>query len=192
MIVCLCREAPWHWHRHHPNRKMFVAIDYWSGGPGRFKPSAVNWGRESSIQRPDVEEGVLDCIEENPGVSMRQIGTDLNAAQMTMWRVLHEPLLYPYHLQHIQLSSTRDPLSLVCSTVCRTSLLFSECYFQMRQVFVGMASIVHNHYQWAEDNLHGVLESRHRQQFSINIWASIVGELVGLCGLPMTTATLSC
>jgi hypothetical protein len=62
----------------------------------------------------------------------------------------------------------------------------------MRQVFVGMASIVHNHYQWAEDNLHGVLESRHRQQFSINIWASIVGELVGLCGLPMTTATLSC
>lgn len=34
--------------------------------------SAVNWGRERSIQTRDVEESVLDCIEENPGVSMRQ------------------------------------------------------------------------------------------------------------------------
>jgi hypothetical protein len=39
---------------------------------------------------------------------------------------------------------------------------------------------IHNKHKWAEENPHGVIHSRHQQQFSINMWAGIVGDcLVG-------------
>jgi hypothetical protein len=33
----------------------------------------------------------------------------------------------------------------------------------------------HNNQLWAEENPHGVVQSRHQQQFSINVWACTVG-----------------
>jgi hypothetical protein len=33
---------------------------------------------------------------------MKQVGEELNVSHMTIWRVLHEQLLYPYHLQKVQ------------------------------------------------------------------------------------------
>jgi hypothetical protein len=39
---------------------------------------------------------------------------------------------------------------------------------------------IHNQHQWAEENPHAVIRSRHHQQFSINMWTGIVGGcLVG-------------
>jgi hypothetical protein len=35
---------------------------------------------------------------------------------------------------------------------------------------------IHNQHQWAEKNPHGVIHSRHQQQFSINFRAGIVGH----------------
>jgi hypothetical protein len=35
---------------------------------------------------------------------------------------------------------------------------------------------IHNQQQWAEENHHGVIHSRHQQQLSINVWAGIVGK----------------
>jgi hypothetical protein len=37
---------------------------------------------------------------------------------------------------------------------------------------------IHNQHQWAEENPHGVIHSRHQQQFSINVLAGIVGDCV--------------
>jgi hypothetical protein len=34
----------------------------------------------------------------------------------------------------------------------------------------------HSHGQWIEDSPHGLLQSRHEQQFSLNIWAGIAGN----------------
>jgi hypothetical protein len=43
----------------------------------------------------------------------------------------------------------------------------------------------HNNYVWAEENPHAVVQSRHQQQFSINVWAGIIGDvLVGSQVLP--------
>jgi hypothetical protein len=39
---------------------------------------------------------------------------------------------------------------------------------------------IHNQHQWAEENPHGVIHSRHQQLFSVNVWAGIVFDyLVG-------------
>jgi hypothetical protein len=43
----------------------------------------------------------------------------------------------------------------------------------------------HNNHVWAEENPHAVVQSRHQQQFSINVWAGIIGDvLVGPHVLP--------
>jgi hypothetical protein len=44
---------------------------------------------------------------------------------------------------------------------------------------------IHNQHQWAEKNPHGLIHSRHQQQFNINMRAEIVGDwLVGPHVLP--------
>jgi hypothetical protein len=65
-------------HRRHPNRKT-------------FKPPPVSREREESVQTPNVEEPVFGRVEENPGVSTRQVATDVE--EMTLWRMLHEQCL---------------------------------------------------------------------------------------------------
>jgi hypothetical protein len=53
-----------------------------------------------------------------------------------------------------------------------SSVLFTD------EVRFGTGGIIniHNQHQWAEENHHGVIHSRHQQQFSINVCAGIVGE----------------
>jgi hypothetical protein len=34
----------------------------------------------------------------------------------------------------------------------------------------------HNHHKWAENNPHGVLQSKLQQNFSINVWALTLGD----------------
>jgi hypothetical protein len=35
----------------------------------------------------------------------------------------------------------------------------------------------HNNHMWAEENPHADVQSRHQQQFSINVWAGIIGDV---------------
>jgi hypothetical protein len=100
----------------------------------------------------------------------------LNILKMTIWRVLHDQLWYPYCAQQVQGLKTSDSPPL--QTLCR-------CSFQLRQIF-GRNGIInfHNHQQWVEDKPHGELQSRHHRQFSINVSAGTVGNcLAGPCVL---------
>jgi hypothetical protein len=36
----------------------------------------------------------------------------------------------------------------------------------------------HNNHMWAEENPHTVVQSRHQQQLSINVWAGIIGDVL--------------
>jgi hypothetical protein len=39
----------------------------------------------------------------------------------------------------------------------------------------------HNLHAWADVSPHNILESRHQQRFSLNIWAGVLGDqLIGL------------
>jgi hypothetical protein len=50
--------------------KTFSGIDYQLRWTGIFKSLAINQRRDRAIQTPGIEH-VLDCVEENLGVSMR-------------------------------------------------------------------------------------------------------------------------
>jgi hypothetical protein len=70
--------------------------------PGTFKSFSMDWGRERAFRTSVMEERVLDRADRDVGVSTRQVEEELNVAHMTIWRVLHEHLLSPFHLQRVQ------------------------------------------------------------------------------------------
>jgi hypothetical protein len=55
-----------------------------------------------------------------------------------------------------------------------SSVLFAD---QKRFGTDGIINI-HNQHQWTKENPHGVIHSRHKQQFIINVWAGIVLVIV--------------
>jgi hypothetical protein len=152
------------------------------------------------MQTPDIEERVLGQVEENLGVSMRQVAAELNAMQMNVWRALHKLLLYPLHLQWVQGlkpadCSAQETLCQWFGQQCSVPLFLLLVLFS-GDTCLGWDGILdfHSHHHWAEDNPHGVLQSRHQQQFNVNIWAGIVGDcLVGPhISLQTTTTEISC
>jgi hypothetical protein len=97
-------------------------------------------------------------------------------------------VVYSYHLQAQGLVADDLPAQ---ENFCQCFVPQSAEHFFVSSVLFadearfGIDSIIniHNQHQWAEENHqnhHGVIHCRHQQQFSINVWAGIVGEcLVG-------------
>jgi hypothetical protein len=70
--------------------------------------------------------------------------------------------------------------------MCAEPFLFSSVLFAYEAAFTRNGIITfHNNHMWAEENPQAVVQSRHQQQFSINVWAGIIGDiLVGFHVLP--------
>jgi hypothetical protein len=63
---------------------------------GAFVLNQMGWGRQQSVTTTDLDERVLHHMEQEPGTSMRR------SPPNTVVRLLHEQLLYPYHLYWVQ------------------------------------------------------------------------------------------
>jgi hypothetical protein len=50
----------------------------------------------------DMEEDILRAVERSPGTSTRRLARCHQISQRTVVRVLHDQLLCPFHVQHIQ------------------------------------------------------------------------------------------
>lgn len=175
-----------------PNDRTFTNSHRHLREYGSFKTSRRDAGRPRVARNPLTEEQLLNAIDENPSLSTRQIGRDLNVCHTTVWRILHEYSLYPYHIQRIQGLLPQDfPRRLEFSRwilrKCTTHPNFlSRILFTDEAQFTrdGVVNF-HNVHVWAEENPHEIRQSRHQEQFSINVWAGIVGdEIIGPFYLP--------
>jgi hypothetical protein len=88
--------------RHLPHRYTFVNIDRRPRETGKFQPVTANWGRPLSVQTPNLEKNILHHTKQDLANSTRRTAAVERVPHMTVWRVLHRQLLYPYHLQRIQ------------------------------------------------------------------------------------------
>jgi hypothetical protein len=52
--------------------------------------------------KEDLDESVLEHVDGNPAISTRQLVAKFLVGHVIVWRVLHEHLLYPYHLQCVK------------------------------------------------------------------------------------------
>jgi len=154
---------------------------------GTFAPATADRGRQRTVRTPEREERMLDDISEEPGTSTRRIAAAERVSQ-TLCGSSSEQLLYPYHLQRVQALRPLDypPRRQFCQWLlqqCARDLDFlSRMFFTDEAAFTrdGIVNF-HNLHAWADVSPHNILESRHQQRFSLNIWAGVLGDqLIGL------------
>ncbi|XP_066253696.1 uncharacterized protein, partial [Euwallacea similis] len=149
-------------------------------------------GKPITRRTPEVEEEILRRIEENPGTSTRKIVAVLNISHKVVWTVLKEQQLYPYHIQRVQALLPQDYppriqfSQLILQKVALDPQFLSRVLFTDEATFSRSAIInFHNNHIWADENPHSIVDERFQHQFSLNVWAGIVGDyLIGPYFLP--------
>jgi hypothetical protein len=87
--------------------KTFLHIHHRLCEHGNFAPHVAKRGWPRSTT-PEVQKDILDVVNETPGISTRRESMQVGVAHSTVWRVLQEQQLYPYHLQSVQALSLQD------------------------------------------------------------------------------------
>ena len=88
--------------RRHPCRKTFAAIDRRLRELGTMTVNRLDTGARRLVRTVDFEEDILERFENEPSTSTRAIGHAMGVAHNTVWKVVHEQQLHPYHLQKVQ------------------------------------------------------------------------------------------
>jgi len=140
-------------------------------------------GRPQNVRTPEIEEAVLHEVEEHPETSTRKIARNLNICHQIVWRILVDYLLYPYHILRVQALLPRDFLKRL--TFCQWYLHNVELnpQFERQILFTDEANFsrnaiqnFHNNHLWADENPHAIKETHFQHQFSVNVWAGIIGD----------------
>lgn len=177
--------------RNIPDRKLFQNIHQRLHETGALKKMGGP-GKPNTVRTVELEENVLDMIEEDPSTSTRKISNTLNVSNKTVWKILKDNLLYPYHMQRVQALIPTDfpPRIAFCqwllTTLVQIPQLLTLILFTDEANFSRNAiRNFHNNHVWADENPHEVIEDRFQHQFSLNVWVGIVGDcLIGPIFLP--------
>ncbi|KAB0803304.1 hypothetical protein PPYR_00274 [Photinus pyralis] len=82
-----------------PNRAQFVNIHRNLGEHGTLGRNPDVTGRPRTRRTVEFEEAVLNRIEGNPSTSTRAIAHELDCSNMSVWQVLNDEGMHPFHLQ---------------------------------------------------------------------------------------------
>jgi transposase len=87
--------------RRHPERKTFQILHQRLRETGSLRP-LHHVGRPRQARTITVEEEILARAAEQQSTSTRAIALHMGTTQSTVWRVLHDNQLHPYHPQEVQ------------------------------------------------------------------------------------------
>jgi len=175
----LCQET--FQNRRLPCSRTFSRIAQRLRERGKFIPT-IEGGRPRTARAVQQEQRILDHVAANPGTSTRTISAADGVHRNTVWRILHEDRLYPYHLQRLQGLKLEDLPR--CVRFCQWYL--EQCVrhpqFLCKLLFTDEAMFTrdgicnfHNVHIWAHANPHAIREARHQTTFSINVWLVSLG-----------------
>jgi len=178
--------------RQHPGYKKFIAIHRRLSEIGMFKTNMHDTGVAQTVRTVEFEEEVLQRVAEEPSSSTRHIAKAMNTSNASVWRVLHEQQLYPYHFQKVQGLTAADyhPRVQFCQWLLHQ--IAAQPNFLRYVLWTDEASFTRdgifnsgNSHVWDEENPHAIFPTRHQQRWSVNVWAGIVDDyLIGPYLLP--------
>ncbi|KAJ4426764.1 hypothetical protein ANN_26563 [Periplaneta americana] len=165
-----------------PDRKTFVRLHYRLCEYGKFNFPGLGRGRPRSTT-PEVQDEILEAVNMTPSISTRRVALQVNVPHTTVWRLLEEYQLYPYHLQRVQALSPADYPARV--RFCQWFL--QQCgvnpNFPALVLFTDEAQFTRdgitnfqNQHVWASENPRATVPSHHQVRFSLNMWAGIIGD----------------
>lgn len=182
------RAAVAEYHRRFPNRRLpskrvfsraYLSI--------RESGSVPNRKIERTPRRRtnELENEVIATIEGSPTSSIRRISARLETPQTTVWRIVHDFGLYPFHLQRVQALQPNDYFAReeFSQWILRNQELCNKILFTDEACF-GRDGITNmrNSHVWSpmEENPHATYETHFQTRFSVNVWCGIIGNhLVG-------------
>ena len=175
-----------------PSNRVFAKVNQRLRETGTFAVNKVNCGVARHRRTLRFEEDVLHKIEQNPSISTRTIARDIGANHVSVWQVLKEQQLHPYHLQKVQALSPIDfPPRINFSRWfvhrCRLQPQFPRYVLFTDEATFNREGILNsrNNHIWADENPHTIRQSKFQHKFGINVWAGIVdGRLIGPYLLP--------
>lgn len=178
--------------RRHPNSRIFVSLTQRLRDTGSLQP---NRGRDGGAHRRpvNVENAVLDLVRNDPTISIRRISRQLpGVPRMTIWRILRNNNLHPYHFQRVHALIEPDHYSRVRFCEWLLNQHAQDGNFTLKVIFSDEAIFtrdgihnIHNCHYWAEENPHAAVRSHFQHRFSLNVWAGMVnGSLLGPYILP--------
>lgn len=189
-------EASRIYHQRFPNRRqvdrrLFSRIHQRLVETGSLQPRHGG-GRRREVLVPAFEEEVLERFEDNPSTSTRAVAHAMGTNHQSVWRVLNEQLLHPFHLQKVQTLEPQDYPQRVefCEFIRRRQR--AERNFHRSILFTDEASFNRDGYfnsknthLWDDQNPHGIMKTRNQRKFSVNLWAGIIdNHLIGPYLLP--------
>ena len=182
----------------YPNRQLpcartFARIHQRLRENGTFDRSTRDVGRPRAVRSTRLEERVLHVVDENPSESTRRIAVRERVSHMTIWRILHDTLLYPYHFQRVQGLTVADfePRRIFCQRMlqqCAVFVNFLACILFTDEAGFTRDGIFnfHNSHNWAFENPHEVRPDKHQQRFCLNVWGGIIHDhLIGPYFFPL-------
>lgn len=178
--------------RHQPSHKVFTAVHSRLRESGSVTKRSHRSGRPITVRSLAFEEAVLQQIDDNPSTSTRAIAHNMDASKSTVWRTLHEQLLYPFkcqkvhelhagdYAQRLEFSRWMLHKEVDSPNFLKNVLFCDETSFSRE----GTVNLKNNHV-WAQENPHETVIHHHQVRFSVNVWAGIINDsLIGPYILP--------
>jgi len=133
----------------------------------------------------ELEEEVLDIITRDPTTSIRRISARLGVSKTSVWRILKKEGLHPYHFRRSHnLIFGDSPARLVFCTWLlrehrRTVDFLKHILWTDEATFTRAGITNHrNAHIWAVENPHVIWPTTFQHQFSINVWAGMIDDLL--------------
>lgn len=170
--------------RRHPCHQFFGKLENRGRITGSLGPTQR---RERPAQMADHEEDVVEHIEENPRTSIRRTSLELGISRSSIHRILKKNSFHPYHDMPVQ--ELRGPDVNTRVEFCRWFLqeeLTHRILWTDESTFNRTGAVnFHNTHTWARQNPRNVRPHNFQAQFSVNVWAGMVGsQTVGPYFLP--------
>lgn len=173
-----------------PNARTFIRIHLRLSENGIRKPA----NERVRLVSPEEEEEVLRLITEDPRLSVRLIANRLNLSRWTVWRILKREGLHPYHFRRVQNIidpdyATRSVFSSFINRRVRLDPNFLKRILWTDEATFTRAGITNhrNAHLWLQENPHAVRASSFQHEFSVNVWAGMIDDiLIGPLVLPAT------
>lgn len=191
-----CRAAARRYAEKFPNRRIphhttFSAVDRRLREFGTFKKRSSDCGRARQVP-VNLEENILNAVEEDGSESVRKLQRQFGCSKSTIHRTLQMQLLKPYHLQRVQELKEEDylPRMQFCQWLVdgfvRENHFLENIFFTDESCFTRNGVVnFHNLHIWSDENPRETRPNSFQRQFSINVWAGIIGNcMIGPIELP--------
>lgn len=129
----------------------------------------------------------MDAVDGDPTTSVRKLSAQFNLSKTNVHNILQEQLLYPFHIQKVHAMDVEDYPARLAYARWFLDTQRNDNAFVGKVLFTDEAGFTrdgvinsHNLHLWADENPHGIVETKNQRRFCVNVWAGIVGNnLVG-------------